>query len=256
MQFANLLALIGIFAQAALIAMLAWRRVYKSLPVFFFYIVWGAAGDTAILVLRTVAHSLSLYPFEIQSYIDSLFQYMVLIELAWSTLRPIRRSLPRGFLLAIGMIIAAGAVLAWPLSGIEETLRYPRHFLLALHALRAFALLRILFFFVLACCSHILQIGWRDRELQVASGLGFYSLVSLAGTLMHSHQALGLHYYYVDVAIACSYLLSLVYWIYSFSQPETARREMTPEMQDLLLGMAGMLRRQRYGLSAISNSQD
>lgn len=256
MQFANLLVLIGIGAEATLIVVLAWRRIYRSFPVFFFYIVWGVAGDATILILRTLAHSRALYPFEIQSYIDSAFQYMVLVELAWSVLRPIRRSLPGGFLLAIPLAIAAGAVLAWPLSGIHETLGIPRHYLLVLHAQRAFTLLRILFFVVLACCSHIVQIGWRDRELQIASGLGFYSLVSLAGTLVHSHQTFGWHYFFVDVAVAFSYLLSLFYWIYSFAQQEAPRREMTPEMQHLLEGMANVLRRQRDGLAATASSRN
>lgn len=240
----------GAVLEAAVIAVMVWRRTYRSLPVFFFYIVWGVAGDSAILILRSVAHYERLYPFEIQIYIDSVFQYLVVIELAWSTLRPIRRSLPGGFLLGISLLIAAAAVLAWPLSSMRETPGYPLPFLVALHAQRAFAILRILFFLVLAAGSHILRIGWHDREFQVATGLGFYSLVSLAGALVHSHQSFGWHYYYVDAAVACSYLLSLVYWILSFAQPEAVRREITPEMRHFLEGMAGVLRQQRRRMSA------
>ena len=249
MYLANLLIMIGIVAQAAFIVVLVWRRTYRSLPVFFFYIIWGVAGDSVVLILRTLMHSRNLYPFEIETSIDSLFQYLVLIELAWSILRPIQRLLPRGFLLGISLIIAAAAVLAWPLSTIKETLEYPSQLLIALHAQRAFAILRILCFLALACCSQFLRIGWRDRELQVATGLGFYSLVSLAGTMVHAHQFFGWRYFYVDVATACSYLVSLVYWVYCFTQQEAARREMTPEMQDLLLAMADVIRRQRSRLS-------
>jgi hypothetical protein len=241
--------MIGIVAQAAFIVVLMWRNTYKSLPLFFSYIVWGLAGDSAVLIQRTLMPSQSLYPFEIETYIDSLFQYLVLIELAWSILGPIRRSLPKGFLLGISLIIAAAAVLAWPLSGIKETLGIPRQLLIALHAQRSFAILRILFFLALACCSQFLRISWRDRELQVATGLGFYSLVSLVGTMVHSHQVFGWQYFYVDLAIACSYVLSLVYWVFSFVQQEAARREMTPEMQGLLLRMADMLHQQRDRLS-------
>jgi hypothetical protein len=246
---ANLLATIGILAQAAFIVVLVWRSTYKSLHVFFLYIVWGLAGDSTVLILRTVMHSQSLYPFEIETYIDSFFQYLVLIELAWSILRPIQRSLPKRFLLGISLIIAAAAVLAWPLSGIKETMGYPWQLLIALHAQRSFAILRILFFIALACCSHFLGIGWRDRELQVATGLGFYSLVSLLGTMVHSHQVFGWQYFYVDLATACSYLLSLVYWVFSFAQQEVARCEMAPETQDFLLGIADMLHQQQNRLS-------
>jgi hypothetical protein len=241
--------MVGIVAQATFIVVLVWRHTYKSLPVFFFYIVWGLAGDSAVVILRTLMHSPSLYPFETETYIDSFFQYLVLIELARSILRPIQRSLPKGFLLGISLIIAAAAVLAWPLSGIKETLGYPWQLLIALHAQQSFAILRILFFIALACCSHFLGVGWRDRELQVATGLGFYSLVSLVGAMVHSRQVYGWQYFYVDLAIACSYLLSLVYWVFSFVQQEAARREMKPEMQDFLLGMAAVMRQQRDRLS-------
>lgn len=255
LYIANLLAVIGILAQAIVLAILVWRRIPKSFPVFFYYIVWGVTGDCVILLLRTVMHSRSLTPFEIESYIDSSFQYLVLIELAWSILRPIHRLLPKGFLVGISFIVAAAALLAWPLSEIKETVGAPHSFLLALHAQRTFAILRILFFLVLACCSQFLRIGWRDRELQVATGLGFYSLVSLAATMVHSHQLLGLQYFYVDVMVACSYVLSLGYWIYSFAQQEAARREMTPEMEHFLLGMADVVREQRSRLLAPRRSR-
>ena len=218
MNFANLLVIIGIGAQIAVLVALLSRRVHRSLPIFFSYIVWGIAGDSVVLIFRTVAHSDSLYPFEIETYVDSLFQYLVLAELTWSIIRPIKPLRSRGFIASVLIIIAAAALLAWPLSEIKESIAYPRHLLWAFHAQRAFAVLRILFFLFLAGFSQLLRIGWRDRELQVATGLGFYSMVSLAGTLIHSHQSYGWHYYYVDVAIACSYVLSLIYWIFSFSQ--------------------------------------
>jgi hypothetical protein len=241
--------MIGIVVQAAFIVVLVWRRTYRSLPVFFSYIVWGVASDIVVLTLRTLMHSQSLYPFEIEIYIDSLFQYLVLIELAWSILRPIRSLLPKGFLIGISLVIAMAAVLAWPLSAIKATSEYPSQLLIALHAQRSFAILRILCFLALACCSQFLRVGWRDRELQVATGLGFYSLVSLAGTVVHAHQFFGWQHFYLDVAVACSYLLSLVYWVYCFAQKEAARREMTSEMQHFLLGMADVIRKQRVRFS-------
>jgi len=247
--FANLLVMIGLVVQAVFIAVLVWRRTYRSFPVFFSYIVWGVIGDGAVLIMRTWIAPSAVYPFEVEAYVDSLFQYLVLIELAWSILRPIQRLLPKGFLLGISLVIAAAAFVVWPLSGIEHTVGYPGHLLIVLHAERTFAILRILFFIALACCSHFLAIGLRDRELQVATGLGFYSLVSVAGTMMHSSQSYGLNYLYVDIAIACSYLMSLLYWCYSFAQQEAARREMTPEMQGFLLGVAKVMRKQREQLS-------
>ena len=197
----------------------------------------------------------SLYPFEVEAYFDSIFQYLVLVELAWSILRPIQRLLPKWSLLGISIVVAVAFVMAWPVSAIRETSEVPRNLLVALHAQRSFAILRILFFISLACCSRFLQIGLQDRELQVATGLGFYSVVSLAGTMVHSYQSYGRLYFYVEVAIGYSYFLSLLYWCYSFAQQDAARREMTPEMRRILLGIADALRNQRERLSqsTISN---
>ena len=46
-----------------------------------------------------------------------------------------------------------------------------------------------------------------------------------------------------------SYLCSLLYWVYSFAQKEAERREFTPQMQNVLLAMAGVAREQRLALA-------
>jgi hypothetical protein len=245
----NILVLAGILAEALFLGILVWRRSYKSLPIFFCYIAWGLAGDSAVLILRTLLHNMNPDIWVVETFIDSALQYAVLIELAWSILRPIQGSLPKGFLPGLSILIAGAAALAWPLCSLKDSPGYAWEWLLALHMQRSFAVLRILFFMALAACSQFLRIGWRDRELQVATGLGFYSLVSLAGTMVHVHQVFGSQYYYVDLLIAGSYLVSLVYWVASFAQEETARREMTPAMEEFLLGMGKVMRRQRGQLS-------
>jgi hypothetical protein len=245
----NLLALFGIAAEAAFLAMLIWRRAYRTLPVFFSYIAWGFAGDSAVLLLRALAPGRNIDVWVVETYIDSLFQYAVLIELAWSTLRPVRGSLPKGFLTGVSLVIAVAAAAAWPLCTMKDAAGHSSAWMLALHAQRSFAVMRIVFFLVISCCSQFLRIGWHDRELQVATGLGFYSLVSLGATMIHVHQAFGLHYFYVDVAVAASYLLSLFYWIFSFAQQDAPRRAMTPEMESLLLRLAATMRRQREALT-------
>ena len=248
MFFANLLLTIGIVIEVAFLVLLGWRRTYRSLPVFFFYIFWGVVGDVVVLISRTLLPFRTLYPFEVTTYIDLGFQYLVLIELGWSTLRPIQRSLPKGVLFGISLIIAAAAVAAWPLAGVKELSDYPRHLLFAFQIQRIFAILRIVFFLALACCSQLLGLSWRDRELQVVTGLGIYSFVSIAGTIVHLHQSSGWQYFWVDTAVACSYLISLVYWIYSFAQKEPARCEITPEMRRVLRGVSDVIRVQQAWL--------
>jgi len=250
----SLLALLGIAAEAAFLAFMVRRRTYRLLPVFFSYIAWGAAGDSAVMLLRATVPNSKVDVWVVEAFIDSLFQYAVLIELAWSILRPIRSSLPKGFLTGLSLLIAFATVVAWPLCTVKDAAGHAAAWMLALHAQRSFAVTRIVFFLFMSGCSQFLRIGWRDRELQVATGLGFYSLVSLGATMVHVHQAFGDHYYYVELAVAISYLVSLLYWIFSFAQKDAARRAMTPEMERLLVRMAGTMSRQRVALSESGNS--
>src|SRR5262249_19870142 len=118
--------------------------------------------------------------------------------------------------------------------------------------------LRIVFFLALAALSQLLSIGWRDRELQIATALGFYSLVSLSVTLLNMNQGIGntvlnRQYYVLDELAAGSYICSMVYLIVSFAQKVPERREFTPQMQSFLLAVAGSARATRM---AMANSSE
>jgi len=94
----------------------------------------------------------------------------------------------------------------------------------------------------------LLSIGWRDRELQVATGLGFYSIASLLVTVLHSHQAMGTQYHWIDQALSVSYLGTMTYWVFSFATKEQERKEFSPQMQQLLVLMSGGARTGRMAL--------
>lgn len=225
------------------------------LPVFYAYIAWGVASDLGMLCLQYqhASHYLQIYIGEVS--LDSILQYGVLVELTWAVLRPLRDSLPRGTLAGISLALIALGAATWPFSDARGFLGFPPqwHFLARLQ--QSIAILRILFFMALAAGSHVLTIGWRDRELQVATGLGSFSLVSLAGSIVHSHQRLGLNYHVVDVIVAASYVGTLSYWLISFAREEAPRREFTPQMRSLLFALAGTASAQRAFLvsSAVSD---
>jgi hypothetical protein len=101
----------------------------------------------------------------------------------------------------------------------------------------------------MAACSQLLAIGWRNRELQVATGLGFYSLVSLAAEVLHKHQLGDMRYHHVDQAVIISYICSLAYWVVSFAQKEAVRQEFSPKMQSFLLSVTRSTRTARMALA-------
>ena len=105
-----------------------------------------------------------------------------------------------------------------------------------------------MFFLALAALSQFLAIGWRDRELQVATGLGFYSIISTGAALLLTHPG-SLHQFdVVEDFVAFSYFCSLLYWVYSFVQQEAPRQDFSPRMQNLLLTVAGVARSDRLAI--------
>lgn len=235
--------------EVAVLVLLVLRRVYRKLPVFFAYCIWALVSDLAAYSIK------SFYPpgYNINFYlavsvVDFAFQFCVLVELAWSVLRPIRASLSRLALVWVAVVILAVGSAIWPFAGIAAlhvpslTWRY------VVQLQQTASILRILFFLVLAGCSQLLSIGWRDRELQVATGFGFYSLVSVAVAAMNTHQASTLQFVHLYWLVVISFLCSLFYWIYSFAQQEAERRAFDPQVQSALLALARAAHGTRMGL--------
>ena len=94
---------------------------------------------------------------------------------------------------------------------------------------------QVVVFFALVAGGQLLSIGWRDRELQIATGLGFFSFVSIAMAFLQMHETSWAEYrQLISIEIGAS-ICCLLYWIVSFAQREAKRREFTPEMQRILL---------------------
>ncbi len=110
-------------------------------------------------------------------------------------------------------------------------------------------IVRILVFLVLAGASQLLSIGWRDRELQVATGFGLYAIVGLTVAVLQTHQTTEAQYQQYERIAAASYFCCLLYWAVSFAQKEAERREFTPQMRSFLLAAAGAARTTRVTMT-------
>jgi hypothetical protein len=240
-----------IAVEAALVGLLAYRRAWKLLPLFFTYCIWDILSNIFSFVAAHYLHpsySGYLTTYLTQTVIDSALQFGVVVELAWSVLRPIRSSLPRTALFVVAAIILLLGAIIWPFVVFSNLAHYSTELRFVLHLQRTVSILRILLFLLLAAGSQLLSIGWRDRELQVATGLGFYSLVSLAISIVQPHLTNSDDYVRLNQIAIVSFVCSLVYWIVSFAQKEEARQQFTPQMQKLLLAMAGTARSTRIAL--------
>jgi hypothetical protein len=248
----TILWLAGLFAEAGVIAFCMRTRLFRSAPMFCSYIVWSLFVDIAFLFLHLrypPASHIYFWSYITQMVLDSLFQFAVLVELGWGVLRPIRASLPKQSILILALLIVLAGAVIWQIAAwtIPTNLSSAGRTLVQVQ--QTFAVLRVVVFMALAGFSQMLSIGWRNRELQIATGLGFYSMISLGVSLIHTHQAPGLRYGELDSLVMASYLCSLLYWVYSFAQREEERQEFTPQMRSFLLAVAGAARGNRVALA-------
>lgn len=250
MSLDNALWIAGIVAEAAVVGLLFYRRVWRLLPVFCVYCAWALLSDAGNYLIHSLYLSSYLTAYLAETVVDSTLEFGVLVELAWSVLRPLRASLPRSALVMVGISIAAVGAAIWPFSSAHAFASMSSEWQDFARVQQTASIMRILFFLVLAGCSQMLSIGWRDRELQVATGLGIYSFVSLSVEILHTHGAMLHHYHLLNQVVAVSYLCSLLYWVVSFMQQEAVRREFTPRMQSVLLSVAGAARGSRISLQA------
>lgn len=248
----NTIWLAGILIEAVVVGLAFYKRVWRLLPLFCVYLVWDLFSNVGGFAARYLLHPSNdsyLTGYLVETVIDSVLQFGVLVEVAWSVLRPIRSSLPRYTLVLIALLVLAVGAVVWPFAATPGLAHYPGQVQLVVHLQQTVSILRILFFLALAGCSQLLSIGWRDRELQVATGLGLYSLVSLAVVVLQAHQIKGSQYVRLNQFVIGAFICSLLYWVFSFAQKEAERREFTPQMQSFLLAMAGAARANRAALA-------
>lgn len=256
MAFDSILWLSGLAAELVLILLLIKFRAYRLLPAFFTYLCLSLLCDSSFFVMQ------SLWPaffarqyfrmYEVQMVVEAAVMFAVLVELAWSVLRPIRNSLPKGSWIAIAAIVALAGLLLWPVAGLTLSTKLPLEWQNYFRLEQTFAILRVLVFMVLAGFSNLLSIGWRNRELQVATGLGFYSIVSLSITVLHSHLFIGEKYHWLDQVVALSYLSALAYWVLAFATKEAERQDFTPQMANFLLLVGGTAKAGRVAVTDFS----
>lgn len=242
----------GNVAEAVVVALLFYRRAWRTLPFFFIYSIECLAGSILFYVVQQrCSATVTFNTYFYESMLDFALQFCVLVEVAWSVFRPYQKSLPRYSVWILGTLIAAVGIAIWPFVNPVS----PAHAVMMVQwrmlvrSQQTVSILRVLLFLVLAGFSQLLSIGWKDRELQVATGLGFYSLVSLSITVWHSHQTTDVQYRSLEGLLAAIYVCPLLYWVFSFSQKEAERREFSPQMQGLLLAVAGAARSTRIAMA-------
>jgi len=240
----------GVVAEAAVIGLLLYRRVGRRLPLFVVYCITALVTDIASFLIRVYFpawYGINYYLAE--STLDFVLQFCVLVEIAWAVLQPVRRFLSHRAVFLIAALILAFCAILWPFAGLTQITPPTRVWGIVMHMQQAVSIVRVLFFVVLAASSQLLSLGWRDRELQVATGFGFYSLVSLGIAVVNTHQSTAQQFRDLYLFIMLAFVITLIYWVFCFAQKEPPRRGFTPNMQENLLALARIAHVTRDSLS-------
>lgn len=245
----------GVVLEVAVVTLLVYRRVTRLLPVFSVYVAWSLFSDLGMFLIRRWYPQGYLQVFIVELWIDSAVQFCVLVELTWAVLRPHRAILPKATVYVLAIVILLVGAALWPIAGrvVPQGPGPEWHLLMRLQ--QTFSTLRILVFLVLAAGSQMLALGWRNRELQVATGLGFYSLVSLGVAMVKTHHLSIAAYQNADRLVVASGVAYLLYWTICFAQKEAPRQQFSPKMQNLLYSVATTARAGRVALEDMGKAK-
>jgi hypothetical protein len=230
------ISLLGFVAQIGLLVVLLVRRQFKTFPIFTLYLAFNLLCDVCTVVLVGLDRSHAARTVYLASLpLQYLLELGVLLEIAWNVLRPVLTSLPRGtirvFVSLIALAVLCGTLLAWHFQDTGNKV-YDIKGPLDLTV----GLLRMLIFAAIAGFAQVLGIGWKNKVLQLATALSFYSAVDLIVSLSERHAG-GFHA--LEPLRSVAYLLELGFLVWAFTTKEVRRREFSPQMAQFLVTLAG-----------------
>ena len=245
-------SLLGLVLDLVLLAILVRNKIYRNFPVFTLFMAESALS-MMIMIPYMVSNKFSqnsyYYAYLFDFSISSLLQIALLVELMWSSLKPIRSSLPRYSLLILILLFIPVCAILWPIVGMTDPVHVTFIGKILFRSWKLIALLRVGIFLVISGFSRLLAIGWKNRELQISTGLGFYSIIFLAVMLIHAYRPVDNFYHFYDQFLVFCYVLTLTYWLLSFLKEEEERKIITPQMNKTLLLLGGAVKSYRVAVT-------
>jgi hypothetical protein len=232
-----------LISEISLLAVLLIRRQYRLFPVFTLSIAFNLFNNIASAGLIAFTTSFASTAPYLLLPVEYLLDLAVLLEIAWNVLRPVHTSLPKGSLkalvAAVALALGLGLLLAHHFRDASRIQQMKAPFDLAV------GMLRLLIFAATAGFAPLLGIGWRNKVLQLATGLSFYSAVDLIVSLV-------IHYYGdvsgLEAVRIAGTALEFTFFVWVFTTKDVARKEFSPQMEQFLGTLAGRARLARTAL--------
>jgi hypothetical protein len=235
----------------ALVLLVLWRkRLLRTFPLFSAYLALNLVEDPLAWILHNGSPSTYFRFYFAVTLLDYALQLLVLLEIGFNVLSPVRRSLPaRTVSILLAGLMVSVLVAAW-LAPHETAARMGAIGVVFLRLTVGLAVLRLLVFAVVAGFSQMLGIGWRNHVLQLTTGLAFYGAISLfiqlaLSRLNNTTAAYESSFRALIQLQSAAYVGTLLFWVWAFSRNDAPRREFTPQMREVLVTIAGTARRTR-----------
>ncbi len=240
---------LSVVARLLLLSVLLSRRLYRPFPVFTAWIAFSVLLDPLYyLVFRSASPATYSRFYFAMTFPDEMLQIGILLEIISNVLRPVKRSLPKGALIVLGVLAVAAGVLAFFVAAhlSSGTLEGGRRQVVVDTTV---SILRITIFLGMALFAQVLGLGWKSHVLQLGTGLGFYAAISLVTELVHSHLPASpdyaMYFNAVSQVNTICYLGTVAFWCRSFARQEAARKEFSPQMAKILVSISDNTKRQR-----------
>jgi hypothetical protein len=230
----------GLLGHFILLVVLFLRGNAKTFPLFTGLIASNIAQTVALYTVHRFGTDSDYFRgYWTFAIFEVVLQLGVLYEIASIVFRPlgvwapdVRRKLC--LLVSVSFIIAGG--LAWLAS--PPTERFAQS-LFVKGSLFAAVLLSALFVVVTSVSTRV-GLPWRSHVLQLAQGLGIYSIATFIVEAADTYFGLPTHaddyriFRFVQHCRIAIYLCCLSYWIVSFYRKEVPRHSITSEMRNRL----------------------
>jgi hypothetical protein len=249
---------LGLLLQASLCIVIFRKGLARLYPIFVIYLLLNLAEDALGLSWNLSSDAYRRYYF-VATILDYVLQLLIVFEIGKNVLSPAKRSIPFPIARVTTIAILICTLIAASFSPQVQSLGTGNLVQLSLRVTLGLAVLKLLLFAALAGFAQVLGIGWKSHVLQLATGLAFYAGVSLLIQIASSHVSSTdtdmyiSHFGSLMRIQSAAYNITLAFWIWAFSRNEAPRKDFTPQMQEVLVTIAGAAKRTRL---AVTRSAD
>ncbi len=202
--------LMAVSLEGAVLAIIIWRRIYRTLPVFSCFLVWCLLSDAGMAAMQHIPNAY-LPATLVNITIDAFFQLAILFEIGRAVVRYNRIAPPSRIILIL--LTIGAAILAMVLNRWKIPTEWPLLDTIYMVLLQFFAILRMVFLLTLVWWTSLYKLRWHPRELRIITGLGLYILVTFLVAVLHSHNLDGIQFHWLDQLLVASYLWALCLWM-------------------------------------------